>query len=321
MAKKKNPKKNRRSGRPKKKQPQTDNVDSMRLQMEKQMADLGKLLSAQEFDSIEEANEFLQQFLNESGGVIPQSEPETPLEEAQEVMYEAFQAGSKRQRVKLARKALKISPDCADAYVLLADETARTPQVARELYEKAVAAGERALGPELFEEAVGHFWGITETRPYMRARFGLANLLEAMGEMDEAIEHYQEMLRLNPGDNQGVRYTLLNALLRTGADEAAAELLAEYEDDAMAGWLYSRALLAFRQEGPGPVANAYLEKALEQNEHVPDYLLGKKRLPRRPPAYVGWGDENEAQDYVGGAMDLWRKTTGALAWLAQQVEA
>ena len=35
-------------------------------------------------------------------------------------------------------------------------------------------AGELALGPEGFEEYDGHFWGFLETRPYMRARHGLA---------------------------------------------------------------------------------------------------------------------------------------------------
>ena len=31
-----------------------------------------------------------------------------------------------------------------------------------------MAAGERALGPETYQRDVGHFWGLLETRPYMR---------------------------------------------------------------------------------------------------------------------------------------------------------
>jgi hypothetical protein len=31
--------------------------------------------------------------------------------------------------------------------------------------------------PNIFEEGVGHFWGIHETRPYMRARYGLVESL------------------------------------------------------------------------------------------------------------------------------------------------
>jgi tetratricopeptide (TPR) repeat protein len=85
--------------------------------------------------------------------------------------------------------------------------------VARDLYEMGVRAGERALGEEFFTEEVGNFWGILETRPYMRAREGLANALWALGERDQALAHYREMLELNPVDNQGVRYELADCLL------------------------------------------------------------------------------------------------------------
>jgi hypothetical protein len=86
------------------------------------------------------------------------------LFEAQELMYEAFEARGPRC-VALALQALVISPNCADAYVLLADETASSNEEARALLEEGVAAGERALGPQPFEEDVGYFWGILETRP------------------------------------------------------------------------------------------------------------------------------------------------------------
>jgi len=41
---------------------------------------------------------------------------------AQDVMYEAWERTTSRSRIALARKALGISPLCADAYVLLAEE-------------------------------------------------------------------------------------------------------------------------------------------------------------------------------------------------------
>src|SRR6266508_4137939 len=119
------------------------------------------------------------------------------LFQAQDLMYEAFEAQGGR-RVALAREALEISPDCADAYLLLAEETASSVEEARELLEQGVAAGERALGPEPFDEDVGHFWGILETRPYMRARAALAETLWALDRREEAVEHQRELLRLNP---------------------------------------------------------------------------------------------------------------------------
>jgi tetratricopeptide (TPR) repeat protein len=132
-----------------------------------------------------------------------------------------------KRRLDLARRALAISPDCADAHVLLAEAT-EDPHEARRLYEQGVQAGERALGPEMFERDAGHFWGILETRPYMRARQGLAEVLWHLGERQAAIAHLQDMLRLNPKDNQGLRYTLANWLLAVGDDAALGRLLAQY---------------------------------------------------------------------------------------------
>jgi hypothetical protein len=41
-------------------------------------------------------------------------------------MYEAWERTTPSSRIALARKALGISPLCADAYVLLAEEAARS---------------------------------------------------------------------------------------------------------------------------------------------------------------------------------------------------
>jgi len=46
--------------------------------------------------------------------------PHTPLEEAQDLCFQAFDAIG-RQRIALARKAIQACPDCADAYVILAE--------------------------------------------------------------------------------------------------------------------------------------------------------------------------------------------------------
>jgi len=136
--------------------------------------------------------------------------------------------------VALAKKALDISPDCADAYVLLAEEAAKSLDEIIDLYRQVVEAGKRALGKEAFSEDVGHFWGILETRPYMRARAGLAQFLWEAGRREEAIEHYRDVLRLNPNDNQGIRDVLMPHLIELGLDDEAEELFANYSDDGSA---------------------------------------------------------------------------------------
>ncbi len=291
--------------------PETPPLPDIRS-MERVFHDIARVLEDKEFDSEDELNAYLQE-VSASGGA-PARKPRTAVEEAQDVMYDAWEAVGKK-RIKLAREALSISEDCADAYVLLADEAAKTLEEARDLYDQGVRAGERALPENAFEEDVGHFWSLIETRPYMRARLGLAECLWSLGNRREAIDHLTDMLRLNPNDNQGARSLLANHLLEEGDDEALGDLLKRYRNEGSAVWLYSRALWTFRTAGPGKKATTALNKALQANPFVPSYLLGQSRLPERPPEYMGIGDEDEAVVYAAQAIPAWDATEGALKWL------
>lgn len=238
-----------------------------------------------------------------------------PLQAAQELIYDAWEAPSRRKRVALAKRALDLSPLCADAYVILAQESANSLDEAIDLYRRGVAAGEKALGKACFRDDVGHFWGILETRPYMRAREGLARALWDKGQRDEAVAHYREMLRLNPNDNQGIRYLLLDCLLFLGRDEEAADLIKTYDRDGTAAWSWSRALLAFRRAGDCAKSRNALARARADNEHIAPLLLGDATMPRRLPDYISIGSKDEAVAYVHGAASAWAAAPGALAWL------
>ncbi len=281
--------------------------------IESEMAKVGRLLKDKDFESPEEAQEFLDRIIG-GGGTIPAIGPETPLDKAQELVFDAWQA-SGRERVKLAKKALEICPDCADAYVLLAEESGDSLLEVLDFLRAGVEAGERALGTDCFEEDVGHFWGILETRPYMRARLGLAMVLWELGKQADAVKHLQDMLRLNPGDNQGIRYILASRLLMMDRDEELKELLDSYEDEPTACWSYTRALLSYRREGATGRSLKILKEALRCNPHVPGYLLRKRKLPKEPPGRIGFGDETEAIEYAFDFLLPWHLTPGALDWL------
>jgi len=280
-------------------------------------ANVTRLMQKKNFSSIAEANAFLKTIVE--SGDTPQAEPCSPLEEAQDIMYKAWDS-PRKQAVNLAKKALELSKDCADAYVLLAQETACNVEGARELYEKGVEAGERTLGgPVAFKEFAGHFWNALETRPYMRARFGLAKCLWELGERQKAIEHYTDILRLNPDDNQGARYILINCLLETGDTGAAEKLLKKYKWDCFASWAYSRALLSFQTGGDSMDARNHLRKALKQNRFVAPYLVGTKPLPITLPPFMSPGCEDEAIHYVVESWNAWERTDGAVDWLKANV--
>ncbi len=240
---------------------------------------------------------------------------------AQQIMYDAWDTSASRTRVAMAKKALASSPLCADAFVLLA-YAADTVEVAHDYFARGVDAGELALGPEKFKEYEGSFWGFLETRPYMRAKAGLAGTYFRMGNMAQAIGHYRDILRLNPDDNQGVRYTLLGCHLRQDNAAAARELLEDFADEGSAFWLYTRLLMSFRSgELTERQVKALVKDALSANQHVPDIIAGMKPPVPPHPVYLSMGGPDEATYYVQECGPVWHRTPGAVAWLVAAADA
>jgi len=240
----------------------------------------------------------------------------TKLSKAQDIIYDALDEPNRQKRLALARKALYTSPYCADAYNLLAAES-ESIEERLDLYEQGVNVGRIALGDSFFKENMGYFWGIFETRPYMRALAGFSGCLWRKGRRQEAIDNYQEMIELNPNDNQGIRYTLINCLLTEGMSEEAEKLLTEYQEQGCF-MLYSQALLYFIKLG-GIKSAGYLKQAFESNPYVPQYLLGKKHIPWHLPAMYSLGSEEEAIIYSAEANEAWETVPGALDWLAAEL--
>jgi tetratricopeptide (TPR) repeat protein len=270
-----------------------------------------RLLEGQQFDSIEDANEFLAQIVNAG---VPRLEGDVrPIERAQAKMYDAWEADGER-RISLAREALEISPDCADAYILLAGESSDTEEEARHLLELAVEAGKRALGPQYFEENVGHFCGLVETRPYMRALAAMAEFLEYLGERERAIDCGRELLKLDPDDHQSNRYLLTKLLLLEGRDAEAGDLLKQYQEST-AIWAYSHALWVFRTMGESEEAFEALIEAFNQNHFVPMYVTGVLKLPEEVPDYYSPGSEEEAIICVGECFEPWIESPRAMEWI------
>jgi tetratricopeptide (TPR) repeat protein len=280
--------------------------------MERLTSEISRALGDQKFDSLEAFNDAIEERFGDVRIDDRPSTAATPLEQAQDLIYEAFEARGRRQLL-LIRRALDLSPDCADAYVLLAERSSSLDEQ-RSLYEQALDAGERALGAGAFEDSNRTFWGDVATRPYMRARLGLAECLSDQGELDAAVGHFRALLQLNPDDNQSVRYLLLTLLLRENRNDEATALLDEH-DEADALWSYASVLLALRARDPR-LARTRLRVALKSNRHVPRYLTGQRELPDDDlPAAYTLGSDDEAVWCASELIEPWTGTPDAIAWL------
>ncbi|MDE3840131.1 hypothetical protein C0966_12315 [Bacillus methanolicus] len=272
-------------------------------------------LADKDFDSIDEINEYLRNKRFEpkkskKGNV-------SDREKAQNLLFDAFEIEGPR-RYQLAREALKLNPSHPDGYNILAEEAGSFVE-AIALYKQGMELGKQELGESFFKENKGHFWGLLETRPYMRAKMNYAQASYELGQLQEAIHHFEELLELNPNDNQGVRYSLFIAYADNNELGKAKKLLDQYEEGTAHG-LYNNLLLELLENGFTPLAGKLLKRAQKSNKFVIDYITGKKKLPDYSLPSYGLGSVEEAIIYVQEHLHIWRKIPGISEWLTQSRE-
>ena len=123
-------------------------------------------------------------------------------------------------------------------------------------------------------------------------------------------------------ENQGTGYPLLGCLLKRNDMAAAKELLAAYEDEWSATWLYTRALVAFPEvPASGQQAPRLVQDARSANQHVPVILACAEPAVTSRNGYITMGGADEATDYVRDCGRAWRETPVAVAWLNKLVSA
>jgi len=254
------------------------------------------------------------------GEKAPRRKSSTPLDRAQDLCWDAYEAEGKT-RAKLARQALAICEDCADAYVILAEETAETIEQERDLYQKGVEAGVRALGSEFLESHQGALWLELRARPYMRARYGLALCLWELGEREAAVEHLQDLLRLNERDNQGVRNVLGCWLLELGRHDEIEPLLRQFRNDVSLEMHWVKAFWTFRTRGACTMAHRRFREAAERNPTFSGILAGLVERLERWPAMVGLGSLEEAQVAFEYLLPLLSQDEDLFEWVGKELVA
>jgi tetratricopeptide (TPR) repeat protein len=162
-------------------------------------------------------------------------------------------------------------------------------------------------------------WVQAEHRPALRALYRLAELDAARGEDARALQRFEQVLRLNPGDNHGVRYRLSVEYLRRGEDQRCLDLAARFADDTAPEIRYNEALALYRL-GRARSAGAALERAHAWSPRVAGFLRpARVRRPHIDPAGVSMGGDDQAWLYRDAMRDVWAAAPGALEWLGKVV--
>ena len=92
-------------------------------------------------------------------------------EQSDDLLFEAYDEPIKTKAIKLAKQALELNPNNIDAENFITKHETNTIKRLKK-YEETLNKEKANLEKENFfnKENVGIFWGLIETRPYMRTK-------------------------------------------------------------------------------------------------------------------------------------------------------
>lgn len=274
-------------------------------------------MARQNFKNEKELQAFLETFNGKSLDDLPIMNL-TPEEQAEDLVFEAYELPVAKAK-KNIEKALELNPNCIEAYEYLASREKKAEK-ALAFLEKGIVIGREKFGGKFLKENKGVFWGIHETRPFMRCLFQKAEMLVLKEKTAEGAAIMEEILELNERDNQGVRFHLLSALLTLDEIEKFKKydkLFAEETNSTQ--MLYPRALFAFKTEGDSTNARKMLKKAFKENPFVVQFLLDDNFNFQVVGSYSP-GSPEEANVYVEHGLIPWYKTENAMEWMVKTME-
>lgn len=220
------------------------------------------------------------------------------------------------------KKALEQDADCVLARIELADadyQAARWTECRRG-YQELIDREKRRWKGESPE-----WWSDPETRPYLRALYGRAMTEWHQGQFTETAKDLEQLLTLNPIDNQGVRFLIPLVYLLGENDTKALKSLTEYEDNYPDDYcepalLFGKGIALWRSGDEEGAAKAYRD-AMLKNLYIAPLLLD---LPTPPSEIWHPNDRAEpgyAQDFMQSYATLWDRDPAALRFLRETYAA
>lgn len=243
----------------------------------------------------------------------------TPLDEAYDLLEEAENAKTEPQAKKLARQAYEHCPECFDALLFLL-EFEKSFAKKEELLDEGLAREKERLKKEsLFnKDCIGHFYGLFETRPYMRGLFTKANMQVFTGKFRQATLTCKEILRLNENDNLGARYLLMALYAVLEEEKEILELYKKYEE-ADVEMIFPLFVLNYKK-GDQKKTKKYFDLVKQYNKHLINILKEdnfKILTNELEQDYYSRGDISEAKMYISNYSFLIISTPGIFEYVME----
>lgn len=236
-----------------------------------------------------------------------------------ELMQSAWRERNPVLRLKAAHTAIEKNPECASAYILLAEEEATTILDSEKIFKTALKIAESNYKKS---QALQHQGSLMEAQHrrdtnvliYIKRRLAMCS--RKLGKMKDAVKMFRDLTKEVPPimNVLNVHENLIEALLQMQAYADVQAVLAKYDDISLpksAAICYTAALLKARQvadkfspdiatkRGLTSAEMAAVEaihRAVEFNPHVPKYLLEMKPIIM-PPEHILKRGDSEAVAY------------------------
>lgn len=220
-------------------------------------------------------------------------------EQSDDLLFEAYEEPIKSKAIKLAKQALEINPDNIDAENFITKfETNTIKKLGK--YKETLDKEQAKLEKEDFfnKENIGIFWGLIETRPYMRTKHSYMLTLMELGRYTEAIKQGEELLELCESDNLGIRYLIMGLYTVLERFEECDKIYNKYSDDST--FMLFPLSIMYYKKGDYKKCKKILKEIQENNEYLLNYLIGRKKFTKTKVEYIeingtySWGSEEEA---------------------------
>lgn len=250
-----------------------------------------------DIESEEELNEAFGKFIEQyNAGEIEYEN--TPLDEAYELLEEAENAKTMKEAKRLAKKAFETSDACFDAKLFLADIEENSLK-SNKILDEGLEFEKKRLEKEGYfdKENIGRFYGIFETRPYIRGLYTKASNLCNDGKYKRAIEVCKEILKLNENDNTGSRYLLMALYAIIEDEKFMLDLYKKYKENNLE-MLFPMFVLYYKKEDDVK-ARKYLDMINKGNKHFIKFFKGNMKLEEDTmPGYYSRGNASEVFMYM-----------------------
>lgn len=227
-----------------------------------------------EADLAQLMQEFIQEHQEELISSLNHKVTEENAEDASDYLELAAHARSKKKRLEYLQKGAELEPDNLDVLAVTALIKGKDALAIVDDLAKVVKKGKQQMRDAgYFKHAMGEFWHVLDTRPYMRGLQAYMENLIACDMYSQAINVGEYMLKLCEDDNLGIRFALMHLYVFREDEMHALRLARRNREEAewRSVFLLPLSILYFKL-GDRAKAEKYLRQLQENNRDLKKFL-------------------------------------------------